>query len=458
MKKFNISIAGILLLMMIVAGSCKKWIDPDMNVDPNKPSKASLNVLLPSAEAGAGYALGGDGKFAASIWMQQMAGGANQPLAYDRYVYTQGDVDNIWKYGLYAGPMMDCYTMIKMADEQGCPYYRGMAKVLMVNLLGTVTDLWGDAPYSAAFQGADNLQPAYDSQQTLYATMNSMLDAAIADFATAEADNALIPGGDDFIYSGDVTLWTKAAYALKARYALHLSKKDASTAYANALTALTNAFAANSEDFEFYFGDATNENNPLFQFNDQRGGDIVTGAALVDSLVARNDPRLPLLIDGSGGYSGSHAGEADGTSLIGPYYASPNSPVPFISYVECKFIEAEALLPTDPAAAATAYNDAVKASLAKFGVSDAAWEAIWANETGATITLEKIIQQKYYALAFQIEVYNDYRRTGFPVLTPAAQGVFPQIPRRYPYPSSEVNYNTVNVPSVTLLTKVWWDQ
>lgn len=442
---------------MVFTGSCKKWIDQDINVDPNNPSDVTLAVLLPSAEAGAGYATGGDLKYGASIWMQQMAGGANQPLAYDRYVFTQSDVDNVWKWNMYAGAMMDCHDMIIKAEAQKCPYYGGMAKVLMAYLLGCTTDLWGSVPYSEAFQGVDNLTPAYDSQETIYATLNTLLDGAIADFAKTEADNLVLPGGEDLIYGGDISTWNMAAHALKARYALHLSKRNGAAAYTAALAELADAFTSNAEDFEFTFGSSSNENNPLFQFNDQRTYDIVTGANLVDSLVARADPRLPLLIDGTDGYVGTHPGQADGWSLIGPYYASPNSPVPFISYVECKFIEAEALLPTDANAAATAFNDAVKASLAKFGVSDPAWEAIWAAETGATITLEKIIQQKYYALCFQLEVYNDWRRTGFPVLQPAPNGVLSEIPRRYPYPTSEKLYNGDNMPDVSLTTHVWWD-
>lgn len=457
MKKFNIILTILLVAIVIVTGSCKKWIDPDINTDPNKPTDVTINGILPAAQAGMGYTAGGDLKYAASIWMQQMAGGANQPLAYDRYVFTQSDVDNLWKWNLYAGPMMDCYRIIQKADEEGSPYYSGIAKVMMAYQLGCATDLWGDVPYSQAFQGDANLVPAYDTQQQIYASLNTLLDEAITSFHNS--DNFRLPGGDDFIYGGDISLWEKAAYALKARYALHLSKINGAAAYSEALTNLTNAFASNSEDFELVFGNAYNESNPLFQFNDQRTYDIVTGAYLVDSMLTANDPRLPILVYGDDGFVGSHAGQGDGWALIGSYYASPNSPVPFISYVECKFIEAEARFKTgDASGAASAYNDAVLASLAKFGVTDSAFEATYANDSASSITLEKIMQQKYYALCFQLEVYNDWRRTGLPVLQPASPAAISEIPRRYPYPTSEILYNGSNVPAVTLTTRIWWDQ
>jgi len=458
MKKFSYTILGIMAVLMFLTISCKKWIDPNMNIDPSKPTDVTVNLILPAAEAGIGYTAGGDLKYAACIWMQQMAGGANQPLAYDRYVFTQADVNNVWVFNLYGGAMKDCQVMIKKATDEKSPYYVGIAKVLMAYQLGLVTDLWGDAPFSEGFQDNTNLTPKFDAQQQIYVSLNTLLDDALTDFATSSADNFRIPGGDDMIYGGDLSKWTMTIYALKARYALNLSKRNPTTAYTDALAALTNAFTANSQDFEFFFGNAINENNPMFQFNDQRGGDIVVGAYLVDSMVAHSDPRLPLLVDTTGGAAGSVAGEGQIASLTGPYYASPNSPVPFISYVECKFIEAECKFKTgDTPGAATAFNAAVKASLAKFGVSNPAWEAIYANETGSTITLAKIIQQKYYALCYQLQVYNDYRRTGLPVLQPAATGVLPQIPRRYPYPTTEINYNSGHVPSVTLSTSVWWD-
>jgi hypothetical protein len=452
---------GIVAVLIVMTVSCKKWIDPDINTDPSKPTDVNVNAILPIATAGMGYTAGGDLKYAACMWMQQMAGAANQPLAYDNYVYTQSDVDNVWKWNLYAGPMMDCYRIIQKANAEGSPYYAGIAKVMMAYQLGCVTDLWGNVPYSQAFQGSANLTPAYDSQEQIYDSLFSLLDHAVLDFQASE--NFRQPGADDLIYHGNLEHWTKAAYALKARYKLHLCKRNGISAYNDALTALNSAFTTNFDDFELNFGIASNENNPLYQFNNQRG-DIVVGAYLVDTMLAHNDPRIELFVDGSYGYLGSAPGEGNiDASYIGSYYASANSPVPFISYVECKFIEAECKFKTgDFGGAASAYNTAIKSSFAKLFITDTAaanlaYEAIYANETGDSISLEKIMQQKYFALCFQLEVYNDWRRTGLPVLQPAVSGVISEIPRRYPYPSSERLYNSSNVPDVTLTTKVWWD-
>ena len=445
---------------MVVISSCKKWMDPAYNQDPSKPTNVSLALLLPGSQTGLGYAVGGDLKYASSMWMQQLAGGANQPLAYDRYTFTQSDVDNVWKYAMYAAVMVDMKTMMDKAKSEGSPWYGGIAKIEMAYSIGCITDLFNDAPYSEAFQGDDNLTPKFDTQEQIYDAIFALLTSAITDLQQPSTANLHFPGGEDFVYGGDPDLWIKAAYSLEARYYLHKSKIDGATAYTNALIALANGFTSNSDDFQVMCGNPSNENNPMYQFmvND-RPGDIVIGYYLDSTLQVTGDPRFDQLIDSSGGGTGSHAGTADGYEMAGPFYASANSPVPFMSYSELKFIEAEAKFQTsDLPGAAIAYNDAVLASLDKLGVTDPTFVTNYASETGGTITLAKIINQKYIALCYQLEVFNDWRRTGYPVLHPAANTVYSTIPRRYPYPTSEVLYNSSNVPTATIQSRVWWDK
>ena len=60
---------------------------------------------------------------------------------------------------------------------------------------------------------------------------------------------------------------------------------------------------------------------------------------------------------------------------------------------------------------------------------------------------EAIIWEKYIASYTTNEAWADYRRTGYPTLTPASNatgGI--GIPSRFPYPQSEYLYNS-NTPS-----------
>jgi len=462
MKKINIKILTGFIVIVAITSSCKKWIDDDYNVNQTKPQDVTLNLILPSAEASLAYCVGGDLGYATNLWMQQMSGSARQVLAYDRYVFTSSDDDNAWSFAMYGGAMENIYKIIEKGKAQNSPYYTGIGEVLMAYSLGSMTDLWGSIPYKQAFQGDKNLTPAFDSQQSIYVTIDSLLNDAI-NVQFAASTSLYTPSTDDLIYSGSRPKWIKAAYAFRARYAIHLSKVPGSNAYANALSYLSSAISANSGDCEFTFGANQNEENPLYQFFDQRG-DFGMAKFMVDTLFHSNDPRGTVFIDttyGTGALAPGVGGVSD--AWIAYPFCSETSPVPFISYVECLFIKAEAELqgsPSDPAAAAADYNAAIAASLSKYGVTDSAWLSTHANATAADITLQKIMTQKYIALFLQLEVYNDWRRTGFPVLVPSINGAISSIPRRYPYPTSEKLYNSKNCPTsgVSLTDRVWWDQ
>jgi hypothetical protein len=70
--------------------------------------------------------------------------------------------------------------------------------------------------------------------------------------------------------------------------------------------------------------------------------------------------------------------------------------------------------------------------------------------------METIMTQKYIAMFTQPEVWADYRRTGYPDLTPDPRGSINSIPQRYPTALDERLYNE-NMESITdLTTPVWW--
>lgn len=89
------------------------------------------------------------------------------------------------------------------------------------------------------------------------------------------------------------------------------------------------------------------------------------------------------------------------------------------------------------------------------------------NPYNAASGLQLIAEQKYLALFNQgLEAWFEWRRTGYPVLTPARDGENGgQIPVRLPYPSDEEGRNSTNVQEAIgrqgtndLNTKVWWDK
>jgi hypothetical protein len=157
------------------------------------------------------------------------------------------------------------------------------------------------------------------------------------------------------------------------------------------------------------------------------------------------------------------------------------TPIPHYvyTYAEICFYKAEAALEgwggLTPAQAEGFYQDGIKAAMAlkpyniitipqEFIDSEFSFEGLSAEQK-----LEKIMTQKwilYFGRSFS--AYAEWRRTGYPVLTPGPNpgSTNGKIPRRVGYPSEESVLNHQNyLDAVTrmgegdsYLTKVWWDK
>lgn len=462
MKKL---VSYILIPLLVVnLSSCKKFVE-GYDVSPNQPSVVTPALLLTAGEVATISTYSSGIPRAVGSWVQQLNGCQFQSQAYSDYNLFENDVDNDWTT-IYSNAMQSFQTIITDPTySTGNPHYVGIAKVLKAVNLGVATDLWGDIPNKEALrglEGEDYFKPNYDKQADVIADIQALLSSAITDLSQPASANKLLPSYDDVIYGGDVAMWTKAAYALKARYAMRLSKKDATTASTDALAAVTNAFASSSEDMFATF-DPSSGPNQWNAFEAARAGYVRVNAQFVTML--QGDPRLSFYLapDANGTYTGAATGTSvTDASYVGSYLAgSASTPIPMVTYVEMKFIEAEAKFrKADLPGAAAAYNAAVLASVKQVTGANAptAWSDVNAAETDATISLTKIMTAKYTALFGQIEVYNDWRRTNIPALTPNPNGAITSIPRRYPTPLNERANNT-NAPAVQDLTqKVWWDQ
>lgn len=436
--------------------SCENWIDPDLNVDPDSPLDPPMQVILPSAQGRIAYHTGSfDVTGTTSMWMQHIVGASRQAQIIGNYTFVSSDVANLWN-SFYRDAMMDLTLVIEksQAEATKSPYYEGIAKVMLAYDLGLATQLWGDIPYSEAWKGLENKHPAYDAQSDIYATIQTLLDEAITALNVDPADNIFDPSDGDMIFNGDLDAWIKTARALKARFAIHLSERNGNSAYQDAIDFIAaGAFESNDDDFQFNFGLGDTEANPLYQFDDQReDANPSTGFAdFVNSVnnFTTEDPRLAIYQTNT---------EATGEKTFGSYFGAKDAPVHFMTYVEQLFILAEAYYHVGPEQSAKDNLEAaVSASLDKFGVSNAAWlaelSAKIAPLTGIALEQE-ILHQKYIAMFLQPEVFVDWRRRGYPDLTPVSGT---QIPRRFPYSIEERNFNR-NIPDVTsIYARNWFD-
>lgn len=445
MKKRNF--LALLLAGSLFSVSCNKWIDTSLNTDPNNPSEVAIKNLFPTSVATLGFTLGSDPNRITSLWTQHNQGIDRQHAGYYQYIFNESNSSTTWD-NFYSVPMANLYNVINKATANKSYHVRGAARILMATALGNVTDLWGDVPYSGAFQGTGNLKPKFQSQQEIYGIIQGLLDSAIADLGQASSSTPLNDGNMDIVYSGDKNKWIKAAHSLKARYYIHLSKRDAQAAD-KALAELQKGISSNAEDANCPFGTDAKNSNPLFTFMQDRG-DILPADYFVNLLKDNADPRLEKLI------------VLDGTDVagIGDAVAGATAPISFMTFAESKFIEAEIYTRKgDQTAAKAALTAAIQASMDKLGVSATdATAYITKTIPSGDVTLDLVMTQKYIALYTYLETWTDWRRTGFPNV-PATSG-FQQsdIPRRWPYPQSERLFNSENFPGVKKLTdRVWWD-
>jgi hypothetical protein len=442
---------------------CKKWIDPDININPDFPADVAMGSILPGLEASAAFNVAGgiDIIRIPATLTQQLDGTHSEALAISNYYILPATVFIIWDE-CYFEILMDARMLKEKAEKEGSPHNRGVVNVLTAFVLGQMTDLWNDMPWTEALQGQENFQPVFDSQESIYEEILYLLSEAIEDLQQP-TDPFGIKG--DYIYEGDAELWLKAAHAMKARYTLHLEKRIGAQVFMDALDHVASSFSDNSEDMQFVYGTVITESNPLYQ-GFEVSGNMRMGAFFIDLLKSYDDPRITVyaLPDENGEYTGSAPGSGNSqASKPGPAVAEPDAPSYFITYAEVLFIKAEALYKTgqDQTEVKETLLAAVAASLEKNGVMEEDWYADYtelANTLSGDALYREILTQKYIATFYQPETYHTWRRTGIPELTANPNGATSEIPRRFPYPSSEQLFNPNTPTGIEITDRVWWDQ
>ena len=439
----------VLLALLLVPCSCSKDHILDVNDDPTRLSDVEMSLILPEILAQASFNEGGNNARIAGIVMQQFAGLDAQQIQYMNYVLGEDALNNYWRTGMYSGVLRSCKVLNdKASAEEGASFYSGVAKVIMANEYGLLASFFGDVPFSEALQGTENLKPAYDSQESVYTGVLAMFDDAISDLSKGEG---YIDG--DLIYDGDAAKWIATANALKARFLMHLSKRDNGTP-GKVLAALGGAFTSLADQPTFQFGTAQTDNWSLAKFGQERPATLGITSFFADMMSSKSDPRQSKYMyddDGTWLYY-----DIDNSGLV---WGRNDAAVPLISYVEVKFLEAEALARNGAGDAEieAALKAGITASMEQIDIAAADYQTYvdtYGSIAGlsADEKLQRIIEEAYvayYGYNFH-EAWSNFRRVGYPALTPSpigSNGFNPSgiVPRRVLYVESETQTNSANV-------------
>lgn len=400
---------------------------------------------------------------------------------------------------------------------------RQAARIMRAFSFHRLTDLYGSIPYSEALQANDGVFfPKYDKQKAIYTNLLKELDEASAALsATADPDFAAA----DMYYKGDAAKWKRWGYSLMLRLAMRVSNVDQGMANTYVAKAVAGGvFLSNADNVIVPMAEGpslwSNQNGISRAYIPGDGGEIATAflsKTFVDFMkgpmaasTADDDPRLMIISGGiyswpseanfspintdpvaqkgmPNGMDLQMLAQLEGVSPTGfdptRYYSRINpkllnrdEPYMLMNYGEVKLLLAEAaqrgIGGLNAAAAAGHYNEGVKASMQmytiydpSFTVSDAQVAAyLAARPFGVAKPALEMIYDQLWANKFLNwwEAWADWRRTGFPKLTPTN---FPgnvtagRIPQRLMYPNAEVggNPNFSSTSSTNdFTTKLWW--
>jgi len=317
--------------------------------------------------------------------------------------------------------------------------HRGVAKIYEALDIATAADVWGDVPYRTAVTTA---KPTLDPQMQVYGDLQTLLDDAITDL------NSGTPTGTwtaDLVFQGNAAKWIAVAHTLKARLYLHTAEVNGAAAYTAAQTQalLGITVPANNWVSKHPAPAQPGTDNMWFQFYSRSGFGqyVVAGRFLADLMNARGEAtRLPQYFgpavpgpgfggqDPNGGRSPAGVSDLAGTRMV------PTFSQPIVTWEENQMILAEVAFRQSGAAAAQPYVDALRASVTGLAPK--------------TVTsLNDIMEEKYVALYQNPEVWNDYKRTCYPPITPFPTTKFNNhVPGRFYYGTPEENANP-NIPS-----------
>ncbi len=504
MRYRRFRLAGLGAVLLLGVGACDTDKLTNVNEDPNNPISAPPQAVFTYATRVAMQRWFGSNptNMRGPVLTAQHLAQVQYPDE-DSYARLDGTVtDNSFIF-TYAAELKNFQAVVNEGKEGAQPLLWGPAQVMRSLLFGYVTDVWGDVPYSEALQGDQAepiIQPEYDSQQAIYTGLFRDLGEAVTAIAGAPS-SAVTLGAADPLYAGNSLRWQRFGNSLRARHAMRLANVDPTTARAEltaAIAAPGGLIASNADNAQMVWPGDGVYNNP-WAVNNRTRDDHRLSDRLMGQMLPNNDPRVPVYaqptIANTSAYAGmpnaltaAQAGNYSTTSSRPGrvFYDTPRFcvvnctglpgarfPSFVLTYAEVSFILAEAAergwIVGTPAA--LYYEQGIRASMAQWGVTDAA--AINAYLAQASIVYvpgtegqRRIALQKWIALYSDgVSAWAEWRRTCVPAtVVPGPDAVINTVPRRYQYSIREHSVNSSNVDAAIarqgpdeFTTRMYWD-
>ena len=217
-------------LLAFTLVSCSDYLD--VNTTTNNPLSETVppRLVLPGAQNLTFNAQVGGTRMnqLGSVLTNGWAGDVNRVTGGYSREFTL-NLDNTFYNGIWDGIYLGVANFQEIIDTDvpNQENYIAIAKIMKAYYMQYIVDLYGDAPYSQAFQGVKNLTPGYDDDKAIYRALVQELEEArdlIANSPDAE------PADSDVMLHGDMAAWTSFANTIELRMLLRQSNlTDAET-------------------------------------------------------------------------------------------------------------------------------------------------------------------------------------------------------------------------------------
>lgn len=481
--------------------SCKKDFLSGLAVNPNKPSVATVDQILPGVLTSSAQILNGN----SSVYYQLVAswmgnfnygGGYSFNSTAAEYLLT-ADAPQVWD--AWYNVLTNVDFIEKNATSPSLANYLAVAKIMKAFAFQHLVDVYNKVPYTQAFKAPGNLFPKYDDGSVIYDSLVANIDMALNLIKNSGASaNSL--GSSDVMFGGNMNMWAKFGNTVKLRLLVRQSQVAAKQAYIKTEAGSTSStgYLGLGEDAIVNPGylNTAGKQNPFFGYFVTPSNSLASypyiraSKAAMDFYKNTNDPRLGYFyatkgadptdknkgINGVKGFyevqipenPNDYAADPFGiqqiqTSVgsgIGPgLIRSYNQGAPILTAAESFFLQSEAALrgyiSGDPQ---QLYQMGITASFEYLGIpnADALAQQYYSQSNVTNVTwpsgfsaqLQAILTQKWAALTGinLVESWNDWRRTGFPIvpLSAAPTNTHTHMPYRFYYPTGEIQKNSAN--------------
>jgi hypothetical protein len=385
-----------------------------------------------------------------------------------------------------------------------------MMRIWKAYVAMVLTDTYGDVPYTEAGLGylGGNITPKYDTQESIYTDILKELPEAAAALDASKPTEA-----GEVMYGGDIAKWKKLAYSILLRAGMRLSKVNPTLAQSTVQKAVAGGLMQSNADNAAVRNNANFQNTVGTTLNSTEAANYYLTGYFVNYLKSTADPRLSsIAVRYVGAKSGPEQTAAranrDPATQIGMPLGFDNGTIParaladglasfydysqldrtrlgkfdapcfLVTYAQTQLLLAEAAQRGwTTGSAADFYNAGVTAHMQQLATADANAAVpaaaittyLQANPYDAAKGLE-LINTQYWIASFLNgpEVFANFRRSGFPALTPnpyPGKEIKGNFINRLSYPDFEQSVNQAQRQAAVtrqgpdnLDTRVWWDK